>query len=58
VSATAAEQAVIESGRHLTSDLPTDQRWHAARARGYELAADAGIDAYGTRVLPIGGGAS
>lgn len=58
MSATAAERAVIESGRHLASDLPTDQRWQAARARGYELAADASIDAYGTRVLPIGGGAS
>lgn len=37
--------------------LSAQQRQAAARAYGQLLAADAGIDAYGTRVLPVQGGA-
>ena len=83
----AAEAAVAASGQHLASDLPTTQRWQAARTheanllrraeartvagtatyadrraidtartRSQGIAADFACDAYGTRVLPIGGG--
>lgn len=82
----AAEAAVAESGRWLASNLPSEERWQAAReheanllvraeartaagtatyadrraidtarTRGQDLAADYACDAYGTRVLPIGG---
>lgn len=37
----------------------TDRRAiETARLRGFEAAAEAGIDAYGTRVLPVQGGAA